>query len=169
MQRVHCALDYAPPWDELLLAFKHKQAIGLLPALGQALCKAVQHELTPGASMCLLPVPLHPARLGARGFNQSALLARYMGEALKLPVASNSLRRAIDTPAQAALNRRERLLNLRHAFVLEGPLPAPHCVLVDDVMTTGATLATLAGLLLKHGATRVDAWVLARTPDPLQS
>ncbi len=160
---VHAALDYAAPWDGLLQALKFHQALGLVPAFAELLQRDAP-ALPPDT--LLLPVPLHPRRLGERGYNQSQLLAEALARPLGLPVARGLLLRIADTPAQAGLNRRERLANLRHAFALAGPAPQRPCLLVDDVMTTGATLATLAGLLLRSGVPRVDAWVVARTPAP---
>lgn len=157
---VQAALDYLPPWDGLIQACKFRQQLGLLPAL------AALHpgRLPPGAR--LLPVPPHPARLGERGFDLTALLAAEWSQ--RGAPWQPGLQRLLDTPPQTRLTRRERLKNLRHAFRLApGFQPQGlHCVLVDDVMTTGATLATLAALLLQAGASQVDAWVLARTPDP---
>jgi ComF family protein len=156
---IHAAVDFEPPWAELLHALKYEAALGLVPAFS-ALMK-------PGEGL-LLPVPLHPKRLGERGYNQSLLLARELAQLHGLALDERALRRVIDTPTQTHLTRAERLKNLRHAFQLapDTELRGRHCVLVDDVMTTGATLATLARLLLDHGAARVDACVFARTPEP---
>lgn len=164
---MHSALDYEAPWDSLLQALKYEAQIGLLPALAALLLAALARERAVSNEVLLMAVPLHERRLGERGYNQSALLARELGRALGLPVL-DGLRRLVDTPPQTRLNRSERMQNLRHAFALAPGLAlhGRHCVLVDDVMTTGATLATIAPLLLRHGAARVDAWVLARTPEP---
>lgn len=163
LQTVHAAVDYAPPWDALLRALKYEQALGLAPALA-ALVAANAPPPPPGC--LLLPVPLHVRRLGERGYNQSQLLAECLAEQLGLPVALGLIERVIDTPPQARLNRPERLRNLRQAFALRGAAPQRPCLLIDDVMSTGATLATLAELLLAAGVPRVDAWVVARTPEP---
>lgn len=166
LQAVYAALDYQPPWDGLLHALKYGQALGLLPALAELLLARLARDEAPRAGVTLLPVPLHPRRLGERGYNQAALLAQALGQPLGLPVQLDALHRVVDTPTQTRLGRRERLANLRLAFALSGVVAGRHLVLVDDVMTTGATLATLAALLQREGAARVDAWVLARTPDP---
>jgi ComF family protein len=166
LQAVFAAVDYQPPWDELLHALKYGQALGLLPALAELLVQRLDRDGAPRAGVTLLPVPLHPRRLGDRGYNQAALLAEVLGQRLDLPLQLDALHRIVDTPTQTRLGRRERLANLRQAFALSGKVRGLHLVLVDDVMTTGATLATLAALLQREGAARVDAWVLARTPDP---
>ncbi|WP_374657866.1 ComF family protein [Inhella sp.] len=161
LHSVQAAVDFEPPWDTLLHALKYEAALGLAPALA-----ALMPAPPPGS--LLLPVPLHPTRLGERGHNQSTLLARELARRCALPCAERVLERVIDTPTQTQLSRTERMKNLRHAFALAPghSVQGRHCVLVDDVMTTGATLATLARLLLAHGAVRVDACVVARTPEP---
>jgi ComF family protein len=166
LQAVFAAVDYQPPWDELLHALKYGQALGLLPALAELLMQCLERGGAPRAGVSLLPVPLHPRRLGERGYNQAALLAELLGQRLGLPVQLDALHRVVDTPTQTRLGRRERLANLRQAFALNAAVRGHHLVLIDDVMTTGATLTTLATLLQREGAARVDAWVLARTPDP---
>ncbi len=164
LSHVHAAVDYAAPWSTLLHTFKYQNALGLAPAFAQLLCRSAQVP----TDALLLPVPLHAQRLGERGYNQAAVLAEHLAPLVKLPLAPDGLRRLIDTPTQTQLNRKERLKNLSQAFALAPgfSVQGRHCLLVDDVMTTGATLATLATLLLRHGATRVDAWVVARTPAP---
>ncbi|MBP8145807.1 MAG: ComF family protein [Inhella sp.] len=164
LDAVQAAVDFEPPWDDLLHQLKYGAALGLAPALGALM--AARMALPEDA--LLLPVPLHPRRLGERGYNQAALLAAELARALRRPWRPDLLRRVIDTPAQARLTRAERLRNLRHAFAPASGFEAAggSFVLVDDVMTTGATLATLAGLLRAAGAARVEACVVARTPEP---
>jgi ComF family protein len=114
----------------------------------------------------LLPVPLHPSRLRKRGYNQALELARPLGRRLGIPVRHDVLRRTRCTGAQTELDAAARVGNVRGAFALAS-LPAQrHVALVDDVMTTGATLAEAAMVLLAAGMDRVDVWALARTPRP---
>jgi ComF family protein len=113
-------------------------------------------------------VPLHPARLRSRGYDQALELARPLARALSLPLRTDLLRRVRATEAQSSLHAAERLRNLEGAFAgSEGArrraLPA-HVALVDDVMTTGATLHAAADALLHAGVARVDAWACARAP-----
>lgn len=109
----------------------------------------------------LVPVPLHPRRARERGFDQGEWLARRLARRLERPLVR--ARRCRDTPSQRGLDRVERRRNLSRAFVIEAPLP-PRVALLDDVMTTGATLEALAAACRAAGAREVEAWAVARTP-----
>jgi ComF family protein len=151
---------YAAPLDRLLprLKFHGDLAAGRLCAglMADALAEAPRPQ-------ALIPLPLHRHRLRARGFDQALELTRPLGRALALPVADDLLRRVRDTAPQSRLDAPARRRNLRGAFALApGASPPAHVVLIDDVMTTGATLHAAADALLRAGAERVDAWVCAR-------
>ncbi|MEH6413932.1 ComF family protein [Pseudomonas sp. CGJS7] len=111
----------------------------------------------------LIPIPLHPARLRQRGYDQALELTRPFARALRLPVLADALVRQRDTPAQSRLDAAQRRRNLRDAFAWRERAPPPaHAILIDDVMTTGATLHAAARTLRRAGVQRVDAWVCAR-------
>ena len=112
---------------------------------------------------CIVPVPLHWRRFLKRGYNQSALFARQLGGHLGIPVRG-LLRRVRHTKQQAFLTKNERNSNIAGAFSISDSTVAEMCsiLLVDDVMTTGATLREAAGVLLENGAERVDVLVIAR-------
>ena len=111
----------------------------------------------------LIPIPLHPRRLRERGYDQALELARPLARRLDLPLRAQALVRARDTAAQSRLDARQRRRNLRGAFAWRGDIAVPaHVVLIDDVMTTGATLHSAAQTLRRAGVLRVDAWVCAR-------
>jgi ComF family protein len=169
------ALDYAFPWDGLIQRFKFGASPELARPLASLLADAVQaaRPVAQAAPDIVVPVPLSAARLAERGYNQAWELARHAAARLKLPARAEALVRVIDTPHQAGLDRRERERNLRNAFA-----PAPRAAswlggrrvaLVDDVMTTGATVREAAAALLRGGAAAVELWVLARTPEPARS
>jgi len=112
----------------------------------------------------LIPVPLHPSRLRERGYNQALELARPLSRRLGVTLLPRACRRARATPPQSRLDQRERRRNLRGAFETDGPINVRHLAVLDDVMTTGATVGELTKVLKRAGAQRVDVWALARRP-----
>ena len=113
----------------------------------------------------VVPVPLHPRRLRGRGFNPAAAIARDVARACGAQFAPVALARTRDTPSQTGLDRRARARNVRGAFRARGPVPEA-VWLVDDVVTTGATLEAAARALRGAGARRILAICAARTPRP---
>ncbi|MCL6705224.1 ComF family protein [Pseudomonas sp. T1.Ur] len=169
-ERVVAPWIYDFPVDTLVTRFKHQAKWPLGRLLGELLAQSIQHHFDEGLERpdALVPVPLAARRLRQRGFNQAALLARWLSGPLQIPCEEKLLLRVQDTPAQQALDARARRRNLRQAFALapDALLMNRHLALVDDVLTTGATAQTLARLLLDAGAARVDVYCLARTPKP---
>ena len=163
------AVDYAFPWSGLVAAFKFHAALDLGPALAALLADAVRAG-TASRPALLLPVPLSAERLAERGMNQAWELARRVGAQLGIPARPTLLRRLIDTPHLAELPRAQRAARIRGAFgVAAGQtqrLRGQRVALVDDVMTSGATAAEAARVLLAGGASEVQVWVVARTPAP---
>jgi ComF family protein len=160
------ALRYQWPADELIRELKYQGNTAHARVLGELLARAVR-DRADALPKLLVPVPLHPARYRERGFNQALAIARYAGRALGICHAGNLLRRVRDTPSQTGLGKSERRANLRGAFNLERHahhrlMRAAHVALVDDVVTTGSTLAELKFLLLEAGVSRVDLWTAAR-------
>lgn len=156
---------------ELVLGFKFHGRLGqgrllagfLAEAWRRAAARRGEGAMDAGAPQCLAPVPLHPRRLAWRGFNQSLELARFLGRELGRPVCAGGLVRLRDTKPQSMLPGRERLTNLAGAFQGVPELVAgKHVLLVDDVMTTGATVDTAVRALRAAGAVRVDVAVVAR-------
>lgn len=163
--RVVAPFLYAAPLDRWLPRFKfhHDLAAGRL--LSQLMLEACAAAPRPDA---LVPVPLHRMRLRSRGYDQALELAKPLARALSLPLRTDLLQRQRATSAQSSLHASERHENLRGAFriapaAMGGPLPQ-HVALVDDVMTTGATLHAAAHVLAEAGVSRIDAWTCARTP-----
>lgn len=160
LAEARAAFDYAFPLDRLLprLKFHGDFAAGRVLAR----CMAERFAALPRPE-ALIPVPLHRARLRQRGYDQALELAKPLAHALDLPVLGHALRRCKTTTAQSRLDASARQRNLRDAFIVGSAAPLPaHVALVDDVMTTGATLHAAAQVLRKAGVARVDAWVCAR-------
>ncbi|MBV8604012.1 MAG: ComF family protein [Pelomonas sp.] len=168
LDRCIAALDYAFPWDGLLRRFKFEQALELRGALADRLDQALSAARTPLPDV-LLAVPLSRDRLRERGYNQSLELARVLGRRLGLRAPSRWLLRVRETAPQSALDLAARRGNVKGAFAVEphhlDRIAGRHIALVDDVMTTGTTLMELARVLRQAGAARVQAWVVARTPE----
>ena len=159
------AVTYAYPWDRSIAALKFREQPGLANALGLLLRSAPWVEPLLEASDVLLPLPLSAQRLRERGFNQAALLARQLAPGI---TDTASLLRIRHTPALSGMDRKTRRANVRGAFAVEpariGRVAGRHILLLDDVMTSGATLHEAARTLRRAGAANVSAIVFARTP-----
>jgi len=143
---------------EAIHAFKYEQREELARPLG-ALFEAVERPQVE----VLCPLPLHPARLRRRGYDQAALLAREAGARFQLPVA-HLLERARATPSQVGRDRSARQRNVRGAFRARGSVLGQSICLIDDVLTTGATAGEAARALYAAGARRVEVRTLSRAP-----
>jgi len=167
----------APPWDAAWAPFRYAWPLDRLEsrykfgrdlAAGRVLSRLWQLEPRPLAlPELILPVPLHRGRLRKRGYNQALELARPLANAFDIPLQHDLLQRQRATPAQTELDAVTRRRNMRGAFAMRSVAPLPaHIAILDDVMTTGATLAECARVLKRAGARRVDVWALARAPSP---
>ncbi|RON44525.1 ComF family protein [Pseudomonas frederiksbergensis] len=169
-ERVAAPWVYSFPVDTLITRFKHSAKWPFGRLLGELVAQFLQHRFDEDLERpdTLVPVPLATKRLRQRGFNQAAMLARWLSESLDIPCDETLLLRIQDTSAQQELKAEARKRNLRNAFALApgASVIGRHLALVDDVLTTGATAQTLARLLMDAGAARVDVYCLARTPKP---
>jgi ComF family protein len=158
--------SYAPPLDHYLHALKYRGA----RALGRAFALLLAPHL-PGAAAgvdALVAVPLHRARLRERGYNQAQEIARTLAATLGVPVLQRGIARRSATPAQTGQGARERRVQVARAFRVERALDGQSIAIVDDVVTTGATVNALAAELKAAGAARCVAFAVARTPEPGQ-
>ncbi len=157
--RTQALFSYAFPLDKLVQALKYDHRLALAPFFGQWLAEKAAGI----AADRIVPLPLHPIRLRERGFNQAQELARPIARSLNLPLDTACCRRTRHTPTQASLPWKEREKNIRNAFHCTNDLSGRRILLVDDVMTTGASLNECARTLKQHGALEVTLLVLART------
>jgi ComF family protein len=156
------ALDYRFPVDALVAAFKYGHRLALAPLFADLL-----HERLRDAEAVdvLLPMPLAKLRMRERGFNQSAEIAKRLAACMEVELALAGGRRVRETESQVALPWEARARNVRGAFACDLDLAGLRVAIVDDVMTTGATMNEFAKTLRKQGAKRIVAWTLARAGD----
>jgi ComF family protein len=177
------ALVYEYPVDHLVWQFKFHKNLACGQLLAEELVRAVKQRLGqntdddhtlgvatmgPGCEKpdLLIPVPLHFFRRCKRGFNQAELIAAELQQQCGIPVQRHLLSRVSHTSAQSGLDRKTRQKNLQGAFRCS-PLHGAHVALIDDVLTTGATLQECSRMIKKAGASRVSVWVAARVPAPV--
>jgi ComF family protein len=153
------ALRYEFPVDTLIHSLKYGSRLAIAPLLGQLL--TIRTHSFPRPDM-LLPMPLHFERLRERGFNQSTEIAGTLSRHLGIPV-SHACHRIRATSSQAGLSLEKRGANLKGAFECDDTVRGLHVAVLDDVMTSGATLNEIARMLKDKGAKEVSAWVVART------
>lgn len=157
-ERVRAAFAYEYPVDALIHAFKYGRRLALAPVLGDMLAGGAAPDVD-----LLVPMPLAPERLYERGFNQALEIARTLSRRYRIPLDATACRKVVETAPQAGLPWKERAKNVRRAFVCDARLTGLRIAVVDDVLTTGATLNELARVLRRAGAAGVTGWVVART------
>jgi ComF family protein len=169
--RARAAVRYEDVSRALIHAFKYGDRLDLAPTLARWTAQAGS-ELLDGAD-ALIPVPLHRRRLWARRFNQAAMLAERISQSCGVPAQHDVLERVRPTEQQFGLTRAQRAANVQGAFRVSGEgktaIRGKRLVLIDDVMTSGATADTCARTLLRGGALTVDVLVFARVVAPARS
>lgn len=152
--------SYAYPLNKLIHAMKYHEQLPLAHAFAALLAQRIDTYPLPDY---VIAMPLHPAKLRARGFNQSHLLATMLAKQRRCRLLPNACQRIRNTAPQSSLPRKEREGNMRDAFCCEQDLTGKRIALVDDVLTTGASLNALAAAVQARGAMQIEAWVVART------
>jgi len=161
----HALFSYDYPLDRLLQHYKYRESLHLADTFASLFISKLA-----GASISLaqkpdliIPMPMHGERLKQRGFNQALEIARLISKATEIKLDYTACQRTRLTPPQASLPLKERIKNIRGVFKCEKNLQGLNIALVDDVMTTGASLNELAKTLKQAGAAHVECWVIART------
>lgn len=162
------ATDYLPPADQLVQRLKFGSQLVLAKLMADRIRDAVINHYSGELPQLLSPVPLGPQRLIERGFNQAQEIARILAPQLGIDLAPRLLLRVRDTTAQSSLPIAQRHANTRNVFIcnldLGMKIDQQHIGVVDDVMTTGATLNEIAKVLKRYGARKITNFVFARTP-----
>jgi ComF family protein len=161
--RVIAAVSYRFPVDGAILRLKYGADLAVVEPLAALLAQRVSSEARPDL---MLAMPMSAQRLRERGFDQAREIARAVAARLELPLGTQVCRRVRHTPPQAMLPWDERRRNIRGAFECNENLDGAHIAIADDVLTTGATMNELAGVLLRAGAAEVVGWVVARAEKP---
>ncbi|MDO5692118.1 MAG: phosphoribosyltransferase family protein [Pseudomonadota bacterium] len=163
MTRCLAALPYAWPWAMCMARWKFEGDVGLTRPLARLMMEAPEMRRATAMADIVLPMPMSPQRLGERGYNPALLLARALARQRTL---ADLLLRTRDTPPQRGLPRARRLKNVRGAFQVNplraSELDGRHVALIDDVMTTGASVREAASALRAAGASQISVLVLAR-------
>lgn len=154
---------YAYPLDRLLHQFKYHQQLAWGALLANALLKQLPDLPVTERPDVLIAMPMHVNRIKQRGFNHALELAKAIHQAWHIPLEIEGCIRVIDTPTQAGMDMKTRTRNLRGAFKSQPSWQGKHVMVVDDVMTTGASMHAVANVLKQAGAAKVTALVLART------
>jgi competence protein ComFC len=162
--RARAAVAATPFLLDVVHRYKYRGALWFEPFLTELLVDAAAPDLVGGAWDAVVPVPLHPVRLRERGFNQAERLARRLAEGVGIPCRVEGVRRRAATRTQALLDRGERTQNMARAFVAGagGAFAGQRVVVVDDVLTTGATCSAVSRALREAGAVEVIVWTVAR-------
>ncbi|MES2579986.1 MAG: ComF family protein [Pseudomonadota bacterium] len=163
----HAVFLYAYPVDAMIQRYKYSETLSLSQTFGQLLNEKICSTNNVGAIDLIIPMPMHPTRLKERGFNQALEIAKALDKSFNKNNTSkldyqSAIRQTL-TPPQASLPLKDRVKNIKGAFKITKNLTGKRIAIVDDVMTTGASLNEMAKTLKQAGATHVECWVIART------
>ncbi len=152
---------YQYPINRLIQEMKYMSRTDIACSMGKQLGFAVQ-ERGLHLPQCVIPVPLHSSRVAGRGYNQSVEIARPLANILNIPIDLKICKRIFKTFPQTGLSASHRKRNIHGAFRITHASPYDHIVIIDDVVTTGATVNEMASVLVRSGAKRIDVWACAR-------
>lgn len=156
------AFQYQFPINKLITQYKSQARLALCYSFAQSLAAQIKQQKQPLPEL-LLPVPLSPEKLAKRGFNQSVELAKDLSKILSIPVDFHLLQTTGQAKSQKQLNRRQRQAMNTEQFYLTNKIQQTHIAIIDDVITTGTTVKTIAYLLRQQGVKHIQAWSIAKT------
>ncbi|MCE0557355.1 MULTISPECIES: ComF family protein [unclassified Motilimonas] len=166
---LHACGLFQPPLNQLIYHLKYQKQSIYSYILGQLMAEKISAYTASSANItlpqALLPIPLHPRKERQRGFNQAQLIAEHCAKTLNLPCQSNWVKRVKNTTSQTQLNVKQRKRNMQQAFKVTAlPAQLNHVAIIDDIVTTGATVDSLCKELQKAGVSQIEIWCICRTP-----
>jgi ComF family protein len=162
---LHVLFSYQTPVNKLIMELKFHEKIINARILGELLLMAIQSDWYREKKLpdVIIPMPLHFQRLKTRGFNQAIEIARPIAKGLRIPMNVSACQRRKNTLPQAMLHADQRSQNMRGAFSIQENLRGQHIAVLDDVITTGHTLAEFIQSLVRAGVAKIDVWCCAQT------
>ncbi len=163
-QSARAAVELTDMVLDVIHRYKYNRALWFEPFLQKVFTDAAGLAVSPETTDLIIPIPLHPVRMRDREFNQAERLASSLAKRTRVAIDNSLVARTTMTQTQTHLSRKERAENMRKAFSWKGrhKLHGERIVLVDDILTTGATASACAGVLKNHGAREVNVWTVAR-------
>lgn len=162
--RTYALFPYEAPIMQLIIRLKFRYQLTIAKAFGELLADKIENVWYKNKSLpdLIIPVPLHPKRLQERGFNQAIEIAKPIAKAFNLPIERNGIKRLKPTAAQSTLPANQRKYNIADAFEVSKDYSDLSIAVIDDVITTGYTIAECCHVLKQHGAKQIDVWCCAR-------
>jgi len=163
--KTFASFHYDYPIDYLITMLKFHNKLLFAKILGVLLIKTIteKHNSSFPFPELIIPVPLHYKRLRKRGFNQALEIAKPIARRLDIPIGSQLVSRIKSTKPQSLTLAKDRKKNIKGAFIIKDKIRAKHIAIVDDLVTTGNTVAELSRLLRKNGVERIEVWACAKT------
>ena len=153
---------YDSPISNIIQQLKYSEQLHYAFALGKMLSSQIMASKS-NLPEVIIPIPLHQKRIRTRGFNQASEIAKVVSKNTRIPLQQKYLIRSRNTDSQTGLSEKMRNKNMKHAFIVKSTKYNEHVALLDDVITSGATVNSAASALLKSGIAKVSVWAIAKT------
>lgn len=155
--------SYQDTMITLIAKLKFNKNLSVGRVLGELMARHIKTNTPSDMPSLLLPVPLHPKRLRQRGYNQAIIIAEHLSKQLKIPLNRTLCKKIRHTATQSRVDAKHRHANIDHAFEIASRNLPSHVAIIDDVMTTGATVNALSSALKHAGVAKISVWCCART------